>query len=92
MVAICAAALALSSSPIPVIIFLTTLAGAIYTCLSLARHGFKLADIAILLAIVLLTAAFLLPGMERTRSRTFGTRFFPSLVPTRIFALLHGSE
>jgi hypothetical protein len=92
LVAICAATLALSRSPIPVIIFFMTFAGAVYTCLNLARHGFKLADIAILLAIVLLTAAFLLPAIERTRGRTIGTRFFPSLVPTRIIALFHGSE
>jgi hypothetical protein len=84
--------LLLRGFPTPVIIFLTTLGGAIYTCLRLARHGLELADIATLLAVILLTAAFVLPAMERTRSRTLGRRLFPSVVPARYMTLLSGSE
>jgi hypothetical protein len=92
VVAVCAAGLVLSGSPPPMIVFFTTLAGAVYACLSLGRHGFKLVDIATLLAIILLTAAIVLPAMERTRSRTLGKRFFPSVVPARYLTLFYGSE
>ncbi len=92
IVALCAAGLTLYGTPISMMIFFTVLGGAVYTCISLARHGFKLSDIATLLAIVLLTAAIILPAMERTRNRTLGARFFPSLVPTRYITLLYGSE
>jgi hypothetical protein len=81
IVALCAAGLALSGAPISVLIFFAALGVAVYTCMSLARHGFKLSDIATLLAIVLLTAAIILPAMERTRSRTLGARFFPLSFP-----------
>jgi hypothetical protein len=84
--------LLLRGFPTPVIIFFTMLGGAVYTCLRLARHGLKLADIATLLAIILLTAAFVLPAMEQTRSRTLGKRSFPSVVPARYMTLLSGSE
>jgi hypothetical protein len=66
-----------------VIIFLTTLAGAVHTCLSLGRHGFKLADIATLLAIILLTAAIVLAAMEHPGRSTLGMRLFPSEIPAR---------
>jgi hypothetical protein len=92
VVALCALGLALYGAPISMMIFFAALCGAVYTCINLARHGFKLSDIATLLAIVLLTAAIILPAMERTRSRTFGARFFPSLVPARYITLLYGSK
>jgi hypothetical protein len=91
-VAVCAAGLVLSGSPTPMIVFFTILAGAVCVCLGLARHGFKLADITTLLAIILLTAAVLLPAMERTRNRTLGKRFFPCAVPAKYITLFSGPE
>jgi hypothetical protein len=44
------------------------------------------------LAIILLTAAFVLPAMEQSRRRSLGTRFFPSVIPARFITLLTGSE
>jgi hypothetical protein len=41
IVAVCSAGLLVSRSPMPIIVFVTTLAGAVLACLSLARHGFK---------------------------------------------------
>jgi hypothetical protein len=92
IVAVCAAWLALSGSPTPMIVYFTILVGAVFTCLTLARHGFKLTDITTLLAIILLTAAIMLPAMERTRNRTLGKSFFPFTVPARYVTLLYGSD
>jgi hypothetical protein len=92
LVAVCAAGLVLSGSPTAVIVFFTILAGAVYACLSLARHGFKLADITTLLAIILLTAALVLPAMEQTRNRTLGKSSFPFAVPAKYITLFSGSE
>jgi hypothetical protein len=92
IVAACAAGLMFSDIPTPMIVFLTILGGAVYAGLSLARHGFKLVDVTCLLAIILLTAAILLPAMERTRYQTFGKRFFPLAVPGRYITLFTGSE
>jgi hypothetical protein len=91
-VAVCAGALSLAGSPIPVILFLTALAVAVYFCLNLARHGMRLIDIVTMLAIILITAAFLLPAMQQTRNQTMGKRYFPSIVPARYLTLLAGSE
>jgi CHASE2 domain-containing sensor protein len=92
IVAVCSAGLLVSRSPMPMIVFFTALAGALLACLSLARHGFKLVDITTLLAIILLTAAVILPAMERTRNRTLGTSVFPFAVPARYITLFSGSE
>ena len=92
IVAVCSAGLLVSRSPMPMIVFFTTLAGSILACLSLARYGFKLADITMVLAIILLTAAVMLPAMERTRNRTLGKSFFPFAVPARYITLFSGSE
>jgi hypothetical protein len=92
IVALCAAALLVRGLPTPVIIFFAILGAAVYTCLRLARHGFKLAEIATLLAIILLIAAFLLPAMERTSRRTMGYQFFPTLVPAWYKSLISGAE
>ncbi len=92
IVAVCSAGLLVSRSPMPMIVFFTALAGAVLACLSLARYGFKLADITMLLAIILLTAAFILPAMERTRNRTLGKSYFPFAVPARYITLFSGSE
>ena len=91
-VAVCAGALSLAGSPIPVMLFLTSLAVAVYFCLNLARHDAKFVDIVTLLAIILITAAFLLPAMQQTRNQTMGNRYFPSIVPARYLALLAGSD
>ena len=53
VVAICSAALALSGYPAIMIIFFTAVTGAIYICLSLAGHGFKITDVITLLAMIL---------------------------------------
>ena len=87
VVAVCALALVLAGYPALVIIFFTTVAGAIYICLSLPRHGFKLADIVTLLAMILLTAAVMLPAMEQNRSRPLRMQFFRSFIPARCVAL-----
>ena len=92
VVAVCAALLMLSGAPTPMIVFFTILAGAVHACLSLARHGFRLIDISTLLVIILLTAALVLPAMERTRNRTLGNSFFPFAVPARYILLMSGSE
>jgi hypothetical protein len=92
IVAVCSAGLLVFRSPMPMIVFFTTLAGAVLACLSLARYGFKLADITMLLAIILLTAAVILPAMERTRNHTLGKSFFPFAVPARYITLFSGSE
>jgi hypothetical protein len=92
IVAVCSAGLLVSRSPMPMIVFFTTLAGAVFACLSLARYGFKLADITMLLAIILLTAAVILPAMERTRNHTLGKSLFPFAVPARYITLFSGSE
>ena len=92
VVAVCALALVLSGYPTLIIIFFTTIAGAIFICLSLARHGFKLADIVTLMAMILLTAAFMLPPLEHTRGRTLGKAFFRSLIPARYMSLFSGSR
>jgi hypothetical protein len=91
-VAIWAAALVLSRYPTLVIIFFAIASGAIYISLSLARHGFRLADIATLLAMILLTAAIILPALERSRSRTPGTPVFRSFIPDRYITLFSGSR
>jgi hypothetical protein len=92
VVALCAAGLMLRGSPTVAIICLTVLGAAVYTCFGLARHGFKLAEIATLLAIIVLIAAFMLPVMERTRRSTLGKQSFPSVVPAWYESLLSGSE
>jgi hypothetical protein len=91
VVAVCAVGLVLAGYPILIIVFFTTVAGAIYVCLRLANHGFKLADVVMLLAMIFLTAAFMLPTMERTRGRTLGKQFFRSFIPARCIALFSGS-
>lgn len=88
----CAAALAVSRLPSPMIVFVSVLAGAVLLSLSLARHGFRLIDVAALVAIVLLCAAILLPAMERTRQRTLGKRLFPSAVPAHYRHLVDGTD
>ncbi len=92
LVAVCSAALLVSHSPTPMIAFFTVLAGALLACLILARHGFKLADIMTLMAIILLTAAIILPAMERTRKRTLGKSFSPFAVPARYITLFSDSN
>jgi hypothetical protein len=74
------------------IAFFAILAGAVYACLSLARHGVRFTDIATLMAIILLAAAIILPAMEWTRNRTLRKRWFPFAVPARYIVLLSGSE
>ena len=92
VVAVCAVGLLVLRCPTPMIVFFTTLAGAVFLCMRLPRHGFKPADVAMLLAIILLTAAFMLPAMERTRKRTLGKSFFPFAVPARYITLFSGSK
>ena len=72
-------------------ILLATLAGAIFIALRLARHGFKLSDVATLLAIILLSAALVLHAMDRTRSRAAGKKVLPPIVPARLIILIAGS-
>jgi hypothetical protein len=92
VVAVCAAGLVLSGCPASVIVFFSILAVAVYTCLSLARHGFTLADVATLLAIILLAAASILPAMQQASNRTLGTSSFPFAVPARYTTLFFGPE
>jgi hypothetical protein len=92
IVVVCAAWLVLCSAPTPMIVFFAILAGAVYACLRMAWHGFRFTDVSTLLAIIVLTAAIILPAMERTRNRTLGKRFFPFAVPARYIALLSGPE
>ena len=91
IVAVCSVGLLVSRFPAPMILYFTLLACAILACLSLARHGFKLADVTTALIIILLTAAIILPAMERTRNRTLGKSLFPFAIPARYVTLLSGS-
>jgi hypothetical protein len=61
-------------------------------CLSPARHGVRLASIATLLAIILVTAAFMPPALEQTRSRALGKRFYQSMIPATYMTLLSDSK
>jgi hypothetical protein len=92
VVAICSAGMALSGYPAIMIIFFTALTGAIYICLSLARHGLKITDTITLLAMILLAAAFVLPKIEQTRNRTLGKQFLRSFIPERYITLFSGSS
>jgi hypothetical protein len=69
-------------------VVLAVLTGLILSPLLLARRGFKLMDIATLMAVVLLTIGFLLPAMVQTRVRTAGQKTFPIKVPTSVYSLL----
>jgi hypothetical protein len=86
-VAATASALCLSGSPMPTFVFVAIFALAVAICFRLPRYGFKFADVSTVLAIILLAAAFLLPAMAQTRSRTLGKQFFPSLMPSRFETL-----
>jgi hypothetical protein len=92
IVAVCSAGLVVFRSPTAMIVFFTTLTGAVFVCLSLGKHGFKLADISTLLAIILLTAAIILPAMWRTGNRTLGKSFFPFAVPAKYVNLFSGPK
>ena len=92
VVAICSAGLVLSGYPAIMIIFFTTVTGAIYICLSLARHGFKITDIITLLAMILLAVTFMLPKIEQTRSRTLSKQFLRSFIPERYTTLFSASR
>ncbi len=92
IVAVCSAELLVFRSPAAMIVFFTILFGAVFICLSLGRHGFKFADITTLLAIILLTAAIILPAMRRTGNRTLGKSFFPFSVPSKYINLFQGPK
>lgn len=92
IVAACSAGLLVSRSPAPLSIFFTVLAGAVLACFILARHGFRFADVTVLLAIILITAAVILPAMERARNRTLGRTWFTFAVPTWYSTLLSSSR
>jgi hypothetical protein len=91
-VALCAGALSLPAMPTSLIIVLTIVAASVFITLRLAQIGFRLADVLTMLAIILFTAAFLLPAMEQTRAQTLGKRFFPIVVPARYVSLLTSPE
>jgi hypothetical protein len=88
VVVICALVLALSRLSIGRMVLLALLPGLIVSPLLLARRGFRLTDIATVMAVVLLTIGFLLPAMVQTRIRTAGQRTFPIKVPTSVHSLL----
>ena len=68
VVVICALVLGLSRLSMATVIVLALVTGLILGPLLLARRGFRLMDIATLMAVVLLTIGFLLPAMVQTRS------------------------
>ncbi len=70
------------------VIVLAFVTGLILGPLLMARRGFRLMDIATLMAVALLTIGFLLPAMVQTRVRTAGQRTFPIKVPTSVYSLL----
>jgi hypothetical protein len=92
LVASCAAALVISRFPSPMIVFVPAVAVSLLVCFRLPRHGFRLADVTTLLAIILLTSGLLLPEIERTRDRTAGRRYFPHVIPARFIALVRGLD
>jgi hypothetical protein len=92
LVAVSATGLVVFNWPRPMAIFLLTLALALFGCLRLRWHGFRIADIVTLLAIMLVAVAILLPAMRETRDRTAGKRFFPFAVPQQYVELLYGRD
>lgn len=80
--------LGLSRLSIAMMVVLALLTGLILAPLLLARRGFKLIDIATLVAVVLLTIGFMLPAMVQTSVRTAGQRTFPIKVPASMYSLL----
>ena len=88
VVVICALGLGLARLSVATMVVLALLTGLIVSPLTLAKRGFKLTDIATLMAVVLLTIGFMLPAMVRTRIRTAGQRTFPITVPTSVYSLL----
>jgi hypothetical protein len=91
-IALCAGALSLPAMPTSLVIVLTIVAASVLITLRLAQFGFRLADVLTMLAIILLTAAFLLPAMEQMRAQTLGKRSFPPVVPARYLSLFSGPE
>lgn len=92
LVAAYAMGLPLAGAPAPMVAFVAVATVAVFVCLKLPGHGARLADVATLLTLVLLIAAFLLPQIERTRDRTAGRRYFPSMIPGRFTALVRGLD
>jgi hypothetical protein len=88
VVVICALVLGLSRLSMATVIVLAFVTGLILGPLLMARRGFRLMDIATLMAVALLTVGFLLPEMVQTRIRTAGQRTFPIKVPTSVYSLL----
>lgn len=84
--------LVLLKLPQPMVIFLLVLASAVFGSFRLRWHGFRLADMGMLLAIIILTAAVLLPAMIVTRHRTAGKRVFPFAVPQHCVERFYGRE
>jgi len=78
--------------PSPMIAFIAANALVVLATLRLPRHGFRLADVVTVLAILFVASILLLPEMERTRYRTAGGRYFPRLIPARFVALVEGEQ
>jgi hypothetical protein len=92
VVAACSAVFLACLCPAPMIAYLAVLAVAVAACLSLPRHGFRFVDLATVLAILLLTAALVLPAMERAWVRSLGKSYFPFSTPRRIVDLYSLAE
>jgi hypothetical protein len=92
VVAACSAGLLVCRCPAPMIVYFAAFAVALVACLSLPRHGFRLVDVATVLAILLLTAALILPAMERAGGRSLGKSYFPFSAPGRFVDLFSLSE
>jgi hypothetical protein len=88
VVVICALVLGLSRLSMATVIVHAFVTGLILGPLLMARRGFRLMDIATLMAVALLTIGLLLPAMVQTRIRTAGQRTFPIKVPTSVYSLL----
>ncbi len=88
VVAACSAVLLVCRCPAPMIVYFLVLSAAVVACLSLPRHGFRFIDVATALLILLLTAALLLPAMEKAGVRSLGKSYFPFSAPRRFVDLL----
>jgi prepilin-type N-terminal cleavage/methylation domain-containing protein len=58
----------------------------------LARKGYTLVEVAIVLAILLLAAGLLVPAMQRTRFRTLGRRTIPVVMPDSVRRFVEGFQ
>jgi hypothetical protein len=92
IVGLTAAGLALARLPASWVVLAASLTALIAGPFLLARKGYRLLEIVVVVAVVLLAACLLLPAMHRTRVRTLGRRTVPVVMPDSVRRFLDGFE